>query len=125
MAVLAWRLAPRWFPGVPTEQKIAVLPFRNVGDNRDNEAFRDGLMEALTSELTELSQFHNSLWVVPATEVRRESLASAKDAARALGVNLVISGSVQRDASHIYLTANLVDAKTLRQLRARRNQPAH
>ena len=63
-----------------------------------NEAFRDGLMETLTSELTELSQFHNSLWVVPATEVRREGLTSAKDAQRQLGVNLVISGSVQRDA---------------------------
>ena len=119
MAVLAWKLLPHWFGSVPAEQKIAVLPFRNVGDNRDNEAFRDGLMEALTTELTELSQFHNTLWVVPATEVRREGLTSAKDAARQLGVNLVISGSVQRDASHIYLTANLVDAKTLRQLRAR------
>jgi serine/threonine protein kinase/tetratricopeptide (TPR) repeat protein len=118
-AVLAWKIAPRWMARVPVEKKIAVLPFRNVGDNRENEAFRDGLMEALTSELTELSQFHNSLWVVPATEVRREGLTSAKDAQRQLGVNLVISGSVQRDASHIFLTANLVDAQSLRQLHAR------
>jgi eukaryotic-like serine/threonine-protein kinase len=118
VAALAWKIAPRWFATVPLEKKIAVLPFRNVGDSRENEALRDGLMEALTSELTELSQFHNTLWVVPATEVRREGLTSAKDAQRGLGVNLVISGSVQRDASHIHLTANLVDAKTLRQLRA-------
>lgn len=118
-AVLIWKVAPRWIAGVPSEKKIAVLPFRNVGNNPDTEAFRDGLMEALTSELTDLSQFHNTLWVVPATEVRREGLSSAKDAQRQLGVNLVITGSVQRDADHVHLTANLVDAKTLRQLRGR------
>jgi len=119
LAVVLWKVAPRWITLVPAEKKIAVLPFRMVGENRETEAFRDGLMEALTTELTELSQFHNSLWVVPASEVRREALSSAKDAKRQLGVNLVISGSVQRDADHIHLTANLVDAKTLRQLRAR------
>ena len=95
VAVLIWKLAPRWIASVPAEKKIAVLPFRIVGDARETESFRDGLMEALTSELTELSQFHNTLWVVPATEVRREALSSAKDAQRQLGVNLVISGSVQ------------------------------
>jgi serine/threonine-protein kinase len=119
IAVVLWKVAPRWISLVPAEKKIAVLPFRMVDANRETEAFRDGLMEALTTELTELSQFHNSLWVVPASEVRREALTSAKDAKRQLGVNLVISGSVQRDADHIHLTANLVDAKTLRQLRAR------
>jgi eukaryotic-like serine/threonine-protein kinase len=119
LAVLMWKVAPRWIAGVPSEKKIAVLPFRIVGDNRETESFRDGLMEALTSELTELSQFHNTLWVVPATEVRREALSSAKDAQRQLGVNLVITGSVQRDADRVQLTANLVDAKTLRQLRGR------
>jgi serine/threonine protein kinase/Flp pilus assembly protein TadD len=119
LAVAAWRFAPRWLNPVPTEKKIAVLPFRNIGGNRDNEAFCDGMMEALTSELTELSQFHGSLWVVPASEVRREGLASPGEARRALGANLVITGSVQRDREHVHLTANLVDAGTLRQLRSR------
>ncbi len=119
IAVLAWRFAPRWINRVPAEKKIAVLPFRNIGGNRDNEAFCDGVMESLTSELTELSQFHGSLWVVPASEVRREGLASPGEARRALGANLVITGSVQRDRDHVHLTANLVDAGTMRQLRSR------
>ncbi len=118
-AAVLWKVAPGWFVSVPAEKKIAVLPFRNIGDNRENEAFRDGLMEALTSELTELSQFHGTLWVVPATEVRKGAFTSAKDANRALGVNLVITGSVQRDSGSVLLRANLVDATTLRQLRSR------
>jgi serine/threonine protein kinase/Flp pilus assembly protein TadD len=118
MGVLAWRFAP-WRNRVPDEKKIAVLPFRNIGGDRDNEAFCDGMMEALTSELTELSQSHGSLWVVPASEVRREGLASPGEARRALGANLVITGSVQRDHDHVHLTANLVDAGSMRQLRSR------
>jgi serine/threonine protein kinase/tetratricopeptide (TPR) repeat protein len=119
MAVLAWRFAPRWIHRVPAEKKIAVLPFRNIGGDRANEAFCDGVMESLTSELTELSQFHGALWVVPASEVRREGLSSPGEARRALGANLVITGSVQRDRDHVHLTANLVDAGTMRQLRSR------
>jgi serine/threonine protein kinase/Flp pilus assembly protein TadD len=127
IAVATWRFAPRWVSlvelnRVPSEKKIAVLPFRNIGDDRNNEAFCDGMMEALTSELTELSQSHGSLWVVPASEVRREGLASPSEARRALGANLVITGSVQRDRDHVHLTANLVDAGTLRQLRSREIQ---
>ena len=125
LAVLAWRVVPHWINRVPAEKKIAVLPFRNIGGDRANEAFCDGVMESLTSELTELSQFHGSLWVVPASEVRREGLASPGEARRALGANLVITGSVQRDRDHVHLTANLVDAGTMRQLRSREiDQPA-
>ena len=122
VAVIGWRLAPRWLNRVPAEKKIAVLPFRNIGGDRSNEAFCDGVMESLTSELTELSQFHGSLWVVPASEVRREGLTSPGEARRALGANLVITGSVQRDHDHVHLTANLVDAGTMRQLRSREIQ---
>jgi serine/threonine protein kinase/Flp pilus assembly protein TadD len=124
IAVVAWRVAPRWLHPVPAEKKIAVLPFRNIGGDRDNQAFCDGMMESLTSELTELSQFHGSLWVVPASEVRREGLASPGEARRALGANLVITGSVQRDHDHVRLTANLVDAGTMRQLRSSEIQSA-
>jgi serine/threonine protein kinase/tetratricopeptide (TPR) repeat protein len=116
---IGWKAARSWFNNVPAEKKIAVLPFLNVGGASENKALCDGIMEALTSELTQLEQFHGSLWVVPSTEVRREQLTSAAGARRALGANLVISGSLQRDSSHVHLTASLVDASTLRQLSSR------
>ncbi|MBI4873706.1 MAG: tetratricopeptide repeat protein [Acidobacteria bacterium] len=109
----------RWFNSVPAEKKIAVLPFRNIGDQAGNRAFCDGVMETVTSSLTQMEQFQGSLWVVPASEVRRENPASAQDAARMLGANLVITGSVQRDGDQVRLTTNLVDARTRRQLRSR------
>ncbi|HXP86740.1 MAG TPA: tetratricopeptide repeat protein [Bryobacteraceae bacterium] len=123
LAVLGWKFAPALFNtvfnNVPAEKKIAVLPFLNVGAASENQALCDGIMEALTSELTQLEQFHGSLWVVPSTEVRREQLSSAAGARRTLGANLVISGSLQRDSRQVILTASLVDTGTLRQLSSR------
>jgi serine/threonine-protein kinase len=107
-----------WVPlrSLPAEKQLAVLPFTNVGSDPANQAFCDGLMETLSSKLSQMEQFQGSLRVVPATEVRREKLASARDALQIFGVNLVLSGSVQRSGDSVRLTVNLVDARTRRQL---------
>ena len=104
------------FEAIPAEKHLAVLPFTNVGGDPSNQAFCDGLVETLTSKLTQLEQFQGSLWVVPASEVRRQRIESPSEARRAFGVNLVVSGSVQRIGDRFHLTLNLVDAKTVRQL---------
>lgn len=119
LAATPMLVPPRWLGRMSGEKKIAVLPFRNVGNQTSNQAFCDGIMETITSSLTQLEQFQGSLWVVPASEVRREKVTNAQDAANALGINLVVTGSVQRDGDQVRLTANLVDAKTRRQLRSR------
>ncbi|MBI2836770.1 MAG: protein kinase [Acidobacteria bacterium] len=103
---------------VPEEKHIAVLSFAGAGDDPASRAFSEGLVEVLTSKLTELEQFHGSLWVVPASEVRQADIASAAAARRVFGVTIVITGSVLRVNDRIRLTANLVDALSLRQLRA-------
>jgi serine/threonine protein kinase len=102
-----------------SQQRVAVLEFENVGGDEVNRAFCEGLMEALSSELTELEPFHRSLSVVPASDVRKEKVTSAREAQSAFGVNLVITGSVQRSPSGVRLTINVVDARQLKQLRSR------
>ncbi len=108
-----WGLQP-----IPVEKQLAVLPFRNVGGDAANQAFSDGLTETLTSRLTQMEQFQGALKVVPTAEVRREAVASPGEARRLFGATLVLSGSVQRMGERVRLTVNLVDAKSLRQLRA-------
>jgi tetratricopeptide (TPR) repeat protein/TolB-like protein len=100
-------------------QELAVLPFTNVGGDASNQAFSDGLVETLTSKLTQLEQSERGFWVVPATEVRREGVTSVRDAQRAFAATLAITGSVQRSTDRLRLTVNLVDARTLRQIHAR------
>ncbi len=109
-----------WFSlrKVPEEKHIAVLSFAGSNEDPASRAFSEGLVETLTSKLTELEQFHGSLWVVPASEVRQAGVASAAAARRVFGVTLVITGSVLRANDRIRMTANLVDALSLRQLHA-------
>lgn len=106
---------------VPDEKRIAVLPFSVAGSDPSTEAFSDGLTEILASTLTQLEQFEGALWVVPTSEVRGRGITSAEEARQAFGVNLVVTGSVQRDAARVRSTLNLVDAVSLRQLRSEVN----
>ncbi|HST78349.1 MAG TPA: tetratricopeptide repeat protein, partial [Verrucomicrobiae bacterium] len=76
----------------------------------------DGLMESLTSKLSNLEVGNESLWVVPASEVRRRKVNDPVAALRTFGTNLVVTGTLQRSGDNIHLIVNLVDAKTMRQL---------
>ena len=106
------------FGGIPADKHLVVLPFENVGGDPASQALCDGIVETLTGKLTELQQFEGGLMVVPASEVRAEAVESASRAAALFGVNLAVTGSMQQSGDGLRLTANLVDAKTLRQLRS-------
>jgi tetratricopeptide (TPR) repeat protein len=102
---------------IPAQKRIAVLLFTNVGGDPKNQALADGLMEVVSSSLTNLEQLHGSLLVVPASDVRREHVASARDAGKLLDANLVITGSVEPVGDRIQVTINLVDTRAVTQLR--------
>ncbi len=104
---------------VPVAQHLTVLPFINLGETPEGQVLCDGLLEILTSKLTEIEKFQASLWVVPASEVRQWQVTSAGQAHRTFGATLAVTGSVQLLAGDIRITLNLVDTKTQRQLRSR------
>jgi eukaryotic-like serine/threonine-protein kinase len=108
-----------------SEAHIAVLPFENVGSdpaNIDpaNEAVSAGLMDSLSSKLTNLEAGKEtdkqSLWVVPSSEVRRRKITDPATALRDLGATVVVEGTLRRDGQTIHMTVNLVDTKTMRQI---------
>ena len=100
----------------PDEQHLLVLPFTNIGGDESKQAFCDGLMETLSSNLTQVETFNGSLWVVPSSEVIRNKIISPDEAYQRYGVNLAVTGSLQFFDDLLRLTLNLVDAKNLRQL---------
>jgi len=101
------------------EKHIAVLPFDNIGNDPENEAISEGLQDSLTSKLSNLegsdSAGQQSLWVVPASEVRRRKVADPEAALREFGATLVVKGSVLRDPSGVHMTLNLIRTKDVRQ----------
>jgi len=97
------------------EKHIAVLPFDNIGNNPENEALSEGLQDSLTSKLSNLEEAQQSLWVVPASEVRRRKVTDPESALREFGATLVVKGSVLRDNSGVHLTVNLIRTRDVRQ----------
>ncbi len=100
----------------PEEQHLIILPLTNIGGDPNKDAFCEGLLETLTSNITQLEQFRSSLWVIPASEVIQNNIKSAGEAYKRYGVNLAVTGSIQFLNGLIKLNINLVDAQNLRQL---------
>ena len=99
-----------------SEQHLLILPLTNISGDANNQAFCDGLMETLSSNLTQVERLEGSLWVVPASEVIRNKITSPKEAFQMFGANLAVTGSLQFLGSVLRLTLNLVDAEKLRQI---------
>jgi len=102
-------------PAAATDH-IAVLPFDNVSGDPTNEAVAAGLMDSLTGELSNLNAGKQTLWVVPASVVRAQKVSDPTSAAKLLGVNLVVKGSIQRTGDDVRLRVDLIDARNLRQI---------
>lgn len=114
-------IVERWLgvESVSPPKHLVVLPFTNVGNDSSNQAFCDGLMETLTSVLTQMRVSQESFWVVAASEIRQRKISSPSEALRAFGARLAITGSVQREGNAVRLIVNLVDTKTSRQLKSK------
>ena len=97
-----------------SEEHIAVLPFTSIGNNPENEALSDGLVDTLAGKLSNLDVGNKSLWVIPTSEIRRLKVTDPATALKALGANLVISGSVRRDGTAVNLNLNLINTENLR-----------
>ena len=120
IAALGWWARGRWLGSrLPASRQLVVLPFENLSHDPLEQAFCDGLVELLTSSLTQLERFHSTLWVIPSADVRRLQLHSVGDARKAFPVNLAVTGSLQSDEDQVLLIVNLSDATTMRQLGSR------
>jgi tetratricopeptide (TPR) repeat protein/predicted Ser/Thr protein kinase len=97
-------------PAGPERVQLAVLP-GIVGIKPEDMAFDAGLVETLTSRLTQLTTAR-PLAVIPASEVRAKN-ATTVDAARAeFGINLGLIINVQHAAGQARVNYSLVEARS-------------
>jgi serine/threonine-protein kinase len=117
VALLAWR-ALQTPPVVnASRSELAVLPLTGVGDDTDATAFGNGLIETLTSKLTQLSQDH-TLQVVPASEMRAKGVTTLEGARKEFGATLGLRVNIQRSGDSIRVNYAVVDAREHTELRA-------
>jgi TolB-like protein/AraC-like DNA-binding protein len=91
------------------DKSIAVLPFKNLSENEENQYFADGVMEDILNLLYRVREFK----VVSRTSVEqfRGSTRSAPEIAKKLGVNFILEGSVQRYGDKVRINVQLIDAR--------------
>ena len=92
-------------------KSIAVLPFENLSEEKQNEYFADGVQDQI---LTDLSQIAD-LKVISRTSVMQYKSGIARNLRKIgeeLSVAHVLEGSVQRAANKIRVSAQLIDART-------------
>jgi serine/threonine-protein kinase len=95
--------------GIPSLKRgkyVAVLPMRVLGDPSALNYVADGLVEALSAKLFQLHDMHTT----SASEVQKAKPSnSLSDVARQLGVNLVVSGTIQGSGDKLRIIASLDD----------------
>ncbi|HUM00906.1 MAG TPA: protein kinase [Thermoanaerobaculia bacterium] len=96
--------------GRPGPPSVAVLPFRNLSADPENEFFTDGILEDVIAHLSKI----RSLKVISRTSVMpfRNREKSLREIGTTLGAAAVLEGSVRRAGNRVRIVAQLVDVRT-------------
>jgi TolB-like protein len=93
------------------EKSVAVLPFENLSTEEQNSVFAGGVHREVLLNLAKIAD----LKVISRTSVMRYKPGAErnlKEIAEQLGVNYLVEGSVQREAAHVRVSVELINAKT-------------
>jgi TolB-like protein/Tfp pilus assembly protein PilF len=96
--------------GAISNKSIAVLPFENLSDEKQNAYFTDGVQDEILTDLAKIAD----LKVISRTSVMQYKSGAARNLRKIgeeLGVAHVVEGSVQRAANKIRVNAQLIDAR--------------
>lgn len=98
------------FAGKDQAITVAVLPFKNMSNDPQQEYFSDGLTADLITDLSKLS----ALSVIARNTVfsYRTKHVDIRKIARELGVQYVVEGSVRKAGNTVRISARLIDAKS-------------
>jgi TolB-like protein/Tfp pilus assembly protein PilF len=97
-------------PAIP-EKSIAVLPFENLSDNKENAFFTDGVQDEILTDLAKIAD----LKVISRTSVMQYKSGAPRnlrEIGQQLGVAHLLEGSVQRAGGKVRVNAQLIDARS-------------
>ena len=96
------------------EKSIAVLPFENLSDDKENEYFAAGVHNDILSNLAKVAD----LKVISRTSVQqfKSGTRNLREIGLALGVAHILEGTARRAGNRIRVNAQLIDARSDAQL---------
>ena len=96
---------------VPQDRpSIAVLPFDNLSDDREQDYFADGMVEEIITGLSRIKW----LFVISrnSTFIYKGKPIDVKTVGRELGVRYVLEGSVRRSGNRVRVSGQLIETET-------------
>lgn len=112
LALAAWIVRPPAPPPAPTpapppRASIAVMPFSNLGPDRDDDYFAEGLALELHDALAGVEGLVVAARISPALAARSES--DVRAIGERVGVATVLDATVRREGSRLRINARLSD----------------
>src|SRR5436189_5403141 len=93
----------------PPTTGIAVLPFENLSEQKEDGAFADGVQDDILTKLAKIGD----LKVISRTSVMEyRGKRNLRQIGNDLRVSHVLEGSVRRAGTHLHLNAQLIDTRT-------------
>jgi adenylate cyclase len=99
---------------LPDKPSIAVLPFVNMSEDKEQEYFSDGVSEEIINALVRWPP----ILVIPRSSsfIYKGKSVDVKQVGREMGVQYVLEGSVRREGDRVRITVQLIDTTTLQHL---------
>jgi TolB-like protein/Flp pilus assembly protein TadD len=94
--------------GSVASKSIAVLPFENLSDDKNNAYFADGIQDEILARLSKIAD----LKVISRTSTQKYKSApdNLREIAQQLGVANILEGSVQKSGDQVRITVQLINA---------------
>jgi TolB-like protein/class 3 adenylate cyclase/Tfp pilus assembly protein PilF len=93
------------------EKSIAVLPFENLSDNKENAYFAYGVNDEILTNLAKVADL-KVISRMSAMQYGAGTQRNLREIGKALGVAYLLEGSVQRAGGRVRVNAQLIDART-------------
>src|SRR6266513_275106 len=108
-AAMSWIVWKSEFTTHPVTIGIAVLPFENLSEQKENAPFADGIQDDILTKLAKIA----GLKVISRTSVMDyRGKRNVRQIGNELRVSHVLEGSVRRSGTHLHLNAQLIDTRT-------------
>ena len=108
-AAAGWIVSKSELIRQPLATGIAVLPFENLGDEKEHAAFADGVQDDILTKLAKIAD----LKVISRTSVMEyRGKRNMRQIGDTLRVSHVLEGSARRSGDRVHLNAQLIDTRT-------------
>ncbi|VIO71381.1 pH-sensitive adenylate cyclase [Bradyrhizobium ivorense] len=94
----------------PDKPSIAVLPFKNISGDSDQEYFADGMTGDIIALLSRTRDFF--VIAKSSTDSLKVGLSDPTSLAQQFRVRYILEGSVRKAANRVRVTAQLIEART-------------